>query len=57
MVSREMEIIRRQCRESFSSHPALQNFYYRLQRAGFYSFVIRARVTELLWRATLVNID
>ncbi len=54
---KEMEIIRRQCRESFSSHPALQNFYYRLQRAGFYSFVIRARVTELLWRATLVNID
>lgn len=54
---REMEIIRQRCRQRFSSHPALQNFYYRLQRGGFYSFVIRARVTELLWWAKLIKID
>ncbi len=53
---KEMEIIRQQCRQNFSSHPALQNFYYRMQRAGFYSFVLRARMTELLWRAKLMNI-
>ena len=53
---REMEIIRQRCRQSFSSHPALQNFYYRFQRAGFYSFVIRARVTELLWHAKIIKI-
>ena len=54
---REMEIIRRQCRQRFSSHPALQNLYYRMQRAGFYSFVIRARLTELAWQARLIRID
>ncbi len=54
---REMEIIRQQCRRSFSSHPALQNLYYRMQRGGFYSFVLRARLTELLWRAKLTRIE
>jgi len=53
---REMEIIRQRCRQKYSSHPALQNFYYRLQRAGLYSFVLRARLTELLWRARLIKI-
>ena len=37
---KEMEIIREQCRQRFSSHPALQNFYYRFQRASLYSFVV-----------------
>jgi len=54
---KEMEIIRQQCRQSFSNYPALQNFYYRMQRAGFYSFVLRARLTELLWLAKLIKID
>jgi len=54
---KEMEVIRRQCRQSFSSHPALQNLYYLMQRASFYSFVLRARLTELLWQVKLINID
>ncbi len=54
---KEMEIIRQQCRERFSDHPAVQNLYYRMQRAGFYSFVLRARLTELLWWANLIKID
>lgn len=54
---REMEIIRQRCRERFSSHPALQNLYYLLQRASFFSFVLRARVTELLWQTKLKRID
>jgi len=54
---REMEIIRQQCRQRFSNHPALQNFYYRMQRASFYSFVARARITELLRWARLIKID
>jgi hypothetical protein len=54
---REMEIIRQRCRQRFSSHPALQNFYYRAQRGSFYSFVIRAKLTELLWRSKLKTID
>lgn len=53
----EMEIIRKACRERFSSHPAMQNFYYRMQRASLYAFVIRARMKELLWRAKLIKID
>jgi glycosyltransferase involved in cell wall biosynthesis len=52
----EMEIIRQRCRRNFSSHPALQNLYYRMQRASFYSFVIRARMTEILWRTKLIKI-
>jgi len=54
---REMEIIRQRCRQRFSSHPALQNLYYLMQRAGFYSFAVRARLTELLWRSRLIKID
>jgi carbamoyltransferase len=53
----EMEIIRQRCRESFSSHPALQNLYYRMQRAGFYWFVLRARISEILWKIKLTRID
>ena len=53
---KEMEIIRQKCRQSFSNHPALQNFYYRMQRGSFYMFVIRARMTELLWRLKLIRI-
>jgi len=53
----EMEIIRQQCRQAFSSHPALQNLYYRMQRASLYSFVIRARMTELFRRVKLSKID
>ena len=53
----EMEIIRKACRESFSGHPAMQNFYYRFQRASLYSFVLRARMKELLWHARLIKID
>ena len=54
---REMEIIRQRCRQNFSDHPALQNLYYRMQRTSFYLFVVRARLTELLWRAKLKIID
>lgn len=54
---KEMEVIRQQCRQSFSSHPALQNFYYIMQRTAFFSFVLRARLTELLWHAKLIKID
>jgi len=54
---REMEIIRQRCRQRFSSHPALQNLYYLMQRAGFYSFAVRARLTESLWRSRLIKID
>jgi len=53
----EMEIIRQRCRRHFSSHPALQNLYYRMQRTSFYSFVLRAKLTELLWYAKLIRID
>lgn len=54
---REMEIIRKSYRQKFSRHPALQNLYYRMQRASLYGFVIRARLTELLWQAELIKID
>ena len=54
---KEMEIIRQQCRQVFSDHPALQYLYYRMQRASLYSFVVRARVKELLWQAKLIRID
>ncbi len=53
---KEMEIIRKQCQQKFSSHPVMQNLYYRMQRASFFSFVIRARFTELLWQAKLLKI-
>lgn len=53
----EMELIRKACREAFSSHPALQNTYYRIQRASLYSFVIRAKMKEILWRLKLIEID
>jgi glycosyltransferase involved in cell wall biosynthesis len=53
----EMETIRKACQRSFSRHPALQNLYYRMQRASLYGFVIRARLTELLWQAKLIKID
>lgn len=53
----EMEIIRKACRESFSNHPALQNLFYRMQRASLYSFVLRARFKEILWQMKLTNID
>ncbi len=54
---KEMEIIRQRCRQDFSRHPALQNLYYRMQRTSFYIFVIRARLTELLWHANIIAID
>jgi glycosyltransferase involved in cell wall biosynthesis len=54
---KEMEIIRQACRENFSGHPALQNLFYRVQRASLYSFVLRARIKELLWRINLTSID
>lgn len=54
---KEMEIIRKKCRQKFSNHPALQNFYYRMQRASLYTFVLRARLTELLWQIKLIKID
>jgi len=53
---REMEIIRRACRESFSSQGALQNLYYLMQRASLFSFLLRARLTELLLKMKLINI-
>jgi glycosyltransferase involved in cell wall biosynthesis len=54
---REMEIIRRRFRENFSRHIALQNQYYRLQRANLYWFLIQARMTEILWRLKLIRIE
>jgi len=54
---REMEIIRRQCRQNFSSHPALQDLYYLTQRIGLNTFLLGARLNELLWRVKLIRID
>lgn len=54
---KEMEVIRQRCRQAFSSHPALQNLYYRMQRASFYSFAFRARMVEFLIWARVVKID
>lgn len=55
--AREMEIIRERCRQKFSRHPFLQNLYYRMQRASLYSFLLRARLVEVLWKAKLYRID
>ena len=54
---REMAIIRKAYRQSFSRHAALQILYHRMQRASLYGFVVRARLTELLWQAKLIKID
>lgn len=54
---KEMEIIRQQFRQEFSSHPAMHNLYYRMQRAGLYSFLIKTRLKELCWQAKLIKID
>jgi glycosyltransferase involved in cell wall biosynthesis len=54
---KEMEIIRQLFRRDISDHPAVHNLYYRLQRAGLYAFLIKARLKELLWAAKLIKID
>ena len=54
---KEMEIIRQQFHRDISDHPAVHNLYYRLQRAGLYAFLIKARLKELLWAARLIKID
>ena len=54
---REMEIIRRAHQQAWSGHPGLQNLYYRMQRASLYTFLLRARLAETLWKFKLKRID
>jgi len=54
---KEMEVIRQRCQQNFSSNTTLQYLYHRMQRASLYSFVARARLTELLWQANLIKIE
>ncbi len=54
---REMEIIRNQCRNNFSSHPVLQVLYFQMQRLALFVFLLRARIKEILWRMKLIKID
>lgn len=54
---KEMEIIRNKCKQAFSSHIAVQNFYYRVQRFSLYCFLLKARLIEVLWNKKLIKID
>lgn len=54
---KEMDIIRNKCKQDFSGHIAMQNFYYRAQRASLYYFLLKARLIELLWKIKLIKID
>ncbi|MCF6263990.1 MAG: glycosyltransferase [Xanthomonadales bacterium] len=54
---REMEIIRNNCKQEFSNHIAMQNFYYRAQRVSLYYFLLKARLKELLWRMKFIRIN
>jgi glycosyltransferase involved in cell wall biosynthesis len=54
---KEMDIVRNRCKQAFSSHIAMQNFYYRGQRASLYYFLLKARLIEVLWRFKLKKIE
>ncbi|MBE9550246.1 MAG: glycosyltransferase [Proteobacteria bacterium] len=54
---REMEIIRNKCKLQFSSKVAMQNFYYRAQRFRLYLFLLKARLSEVLWKININRID
>jgi len=53
---REMEIIRNQCKQEFSSQAVMQNMYYRGQRTSLYYFLLKARLVEVLWKYGLIRI-
>jgi glycosyltransferase involved in cell wall biosynthesis len=53
----EMELIRQKFREDFSSNIMLQKKYVIFQRVRLYAFLLRARLTELLWRTRIIRIN
>lgn len=55
--AREMEVIRQRCRQNFSSNHTLQKLYFYWQRQSYKAFLLRARLTELLWLKKLIRID
>ncbi len=54
---KEMEIIREQCRQRYSTNRVLLKVYFYRQRLSIYSFLLRARLTELFWQLGLKKID
>ncbi len=53
----EMDIIRKRYLQNISKHRFLQILYRGAQKIGFYVFLCKARLTEVIWRAGLINID
>lgn len=54
---KEMEVIRDQWREEYSTNRMLRKVYFYRQRFSIYSFLLRARIKELLWQFKLIRID